>query len=91
MIPWNHMLLNSEWHVHLTYFSEKSDKKMMDSNLKKSYEHWKKKATMPQTTALKQNLISGASCNHQTYSKGEVFFLIMIILFHMYMLIFRDL
>ena len=66
---------------------------MMDSNLKKSYEHWKKKqqATMPQTTALKQNLISGASCNHQTYSKGEVFFLIMIILFHMYMLIFRDL
>ena len=48
-------------------------------------------ATMPQTTALKQNLISGASCNHQTYSKGEVFFLIMIILFHMYMLIFRDL
>ena len=34
----------------------------------------KKQATMPQTTALKQNLISGASCNHQTYSKGEVFF-----------------
>ena len=92
MIPWNHMLLNSEWHVHLTYYLEKSDKKMMDSNLKKSYEHWKKKqVTMPQTTALKQNLISGASCNHQTYSKGEVFFLIMIILFHMYMLIFRDL
>ena len=29
---------------------------------------------MPQTTALKQNLISGASCNHQTYSKGKVFF-----------------
>ena len=42
MIPWYHMLLNSEWHVHLTYFLEKSDKKMMDSNLKKSYEHWKK-------------------------------------------------
>ena len=42
MIPWNHMLLNSEWHVHLTYYLEKSDKKMMDSNLKKSYEHWKK-------------------------------------------------
>ena len=42
MIPWNHMLLNSEWHVYLTYFLKKSDKKMMDSNLKKSYEHWKK-------------------------------------------------
>ena len=34
----------------------------------------KKQETMPQTTALKQNLISGASCNHQTYRKGEVFF-----------------
>ena len=45
MIPWYHMLLNSEWHVHLTYFLEKSDKKMMDSNLKKSYEHWKKKTS----------------------------------------------
>ena len=73
MIPWNHMLLNSEWHVHLTYYLEKSDKKMMDSNLKKSYEHWKKTSNNA-TTALKQNLISGASCNHQTYRKGEVFF-----------------
>ena len=46
MIPWNHMLLNSEWHVYLTYFLKKSDKKMMDSNLKKSYEHWKKNKKM---------------------------------------------
>lgn len=29
---------------------------------------------MWQTTALKQNLISGESCNHQTCSKGKVFF-----------------
>ena len=46
MIPWNQMLLNSEWHLHLTYFLEKSDKKMMNSNLKKSYERLKKKATV---------------------------------------------
>ena len=78
------MLLNSEWHVHLTYYLEKSDKKMMDSNLKKSYEQLKKK------TALKQNVISGESCNHQACSKGEVFSQIMIILFLMYMSIFRD-
>ena len=61
------------------------------SNLKEWYERLKKKqATMKQRTELRQNLISGESCNHQTCSKGEVFFPIMIILFHMYMLIFRD-
>ena len=48
---------------------------MMDSNLKNCYERLKKKpATMKQRTALRQNLISGESCNHQTCSKGEVFF-----------------
>ena len=29
---------------------------------------------MKQKTALRQNLIRGDSCNHQTSSKGEVFF-----------------
>ena len=53
---------------------------MMDSNLKKGYEGLKKKikkkkqATVKQKTALKQNLIRGENCHHQTCSKGEVFF-----------------
>ena len=63
----------------------------MDSIWKSRMKDWKnKQATVKQTTALKQNLIRRESCNHRTYSKGEVFSWIMIILFLMYMLIFRD-
>ena len=73
MIPWNQILLNSEWHLHLTYFLEKSDKKMMNSNLKKSYERMKKKSNNVTNNSTEANLISGASCNHQTCSKRKVF------------------
>ena len=47
---------------------------------------------MKQKIGLKQNLIRGESCNHQTRSKGEVFFFrIMIILYLMYMSILETL
>ena len=66
MIPWNHMLLNSEWHVHLTYYLEKSDKKMMDINLKKSW-------TIEKKTALKQNVKRERAVITKHAAKGKFF------------------
>ena len=45
----------------------------MDSNLKTSYERMEKKPSSNVTTALKQNLISGESFNHQTCSRGRFY------------------